>query len=94
LRILDYKDNYLAWVVNFNLPFSNNLSERSLRGVKSKIKISGQFQSVETTKRYAIIKSYIEICHRNGINEMAALIRLCEGNPYTVKEILAVDSSD
>lgn len=26
LRILDYKDNYLAWVVNFNLPFSNNLS--------------------------------------------------------------------
>jgi transcription elongation factor Elf1 len=94
LRILDYKDNYLAWVVNFNLPFSNNLSERSLRGVKSKMKISGQFQSVETAKRYAIIKSYIETCHRNGINKIEALTRLCEGNPYTVEEIFAVDNSD
>lgn len=36
LRILDYKDNYLSWVVNFDLPFSNNLSERSLRGAKVK----------------------------------------------------------
>jgi hypothetical protein len=47
LRILDYKDNYLAWVVNFSLPFSNNLSERALRELESKMKISGQFQSVE-----------------------------------------------
>ena len=51
LRILDYKDNYLSWVVNFDLPFSNNLSERSLRGAKSKMKISGQFQSAETAKQ-------------------------------------------
>lgn len=87
LRILNYKDNYLSWVVNFALPFSNNLSERSLRGIKSKMKISGQFQSEESAKNYAAVKSYIETCYRNGINETQALIRLCEGNPYTVKEI-------
>jgi transcription elongation factor Elf1 len=62
LRILDYKDNYLAWVVDFGLPFSNNLSERSLRGAKSKMKISGQFQSEETAGHYAAVKSYIETC--------------------------------
>lgn len=89
LRILDYKDNYLSWVVNFDLPFSNNLSERSLRGVKSKMKISGQFQNEYTAKNYAAIKSYIETCYRNGINETEALLRLCEGNPYTVEEIFA-----
>lgn len=87
LRILDYKDNYLAWVVNFELPFSNNLSERGLRGAKSKMKVAGQFQSKETAGHYATIKSYIETCYRNGINEVAALIRLCTGNTYTVKEI-------
>jgi hypothetical protein len=87
LRILHFKDNYLAWVVNFSLPFSNNLSERSLRGVKSKMKISGQFQSEETAGYYAAIKSYIETCYRNGINETKALRRLCEGNPYSVEEI-------
>jgi transposase len=94
LRILKYKDNYLSWVVNFDLPFSNNLSERSLRGVKSKMKISGQFQSEETAKHYAIIKSYIETCYRNGINEMEAFVRLCEGNPYTTKEIFENNSGE
>lgn len=94
LRIFDYKDNYLSWVVNFDLPFSNNLSERGLRGAKSKMKISGQFQSEETAKHYAVIKSYIETCYRNGINEMEALVRLCEGNPYTIKEIFSTDSGE
>lgn len=94
LRILDYKDNYLAWVVNFNFPFSNNLSERSLRGAKSKMKISGQFQNEETAGHYAAIKSYIETCYRNGINEIEALVRLCDGDPYTVEEIFTHDSGE
>lgn len=94
LRILDYKDNYFSWVVNFELPFSNNLSERSLRGIKSKMKVSGQFQIEETAKHYAAIKSYVETCYRNGINETEALIRLCEGNPYTVKEIFEDNSGE
>lgn len=93
LRIFDYKDNYLSWVVNFNLPFSNNLSERALRGAKSKMKISGQFQTVENAKNYAAIKSYIETCYRNGINQIEALRRLCEGNPYTVEEIFTSGAS-
>jgi len=94
LRILEYKDNYFPRVVNFELPFSNNLSERSLRGIKSKMKISGQFQSEETAKHYAAVKSYIETCYRNGINETDALIRLCDGNPYTVKEIFEDNSGE
>lgn len=94
LRIFKYKDNYLSWVVNFDLPFSNNMSERGLRGAKSKMKISGQFQSEETAKHYAVIKSYIETCYRNGINETKALVRLCEGNPYTIKEVFSPDSGE
>jgi len=58
------------------------------------MKISGQFQSEETAKHYAAVKSYIETCYRNGINEMEALIRLCEGNPYTVKEIFEENSGE
>lgn len=77
LRIFDYKDNYLSWVTNCEIPFSNNLSERASRGVKRKMKISGQFQSEETAGYYAMVKSYIETCYRNGINEMEVLVRLC-----------------
>jgi hypothetical protein len=87
LRILDYKNEYLAWVVDFSLPFTNNLSERSLRGAKSKMKSSGQFQNIKTASYYADIKSYIETCYRHGINEFYALHRLCRGDPFTLEEI-------
>ena len=86
-RIKNYCENYFAWVYDFTLPTTNNLSERALRGIKSKMKISGQFASVETAEFYADIRTYIDTCRRNGINDMEALTRLCNGNPYTVQEI-------
>ena len=91
-RLLKYKDNYLAWVSNWDLPFSNNLSERGLRGVKSKQKVAGQFQNVETANCYAQIRSYIETCHRNGINVVDALECLCRGTPLSLTQILNKDA--
>lgn len=88
LRILDYKNEYLLWVYDFEIPFTNNLSERSLRGAKSKMKSAGQFWSEESAKWYATIKTYIETCNRNGVNIYNALLRLSIGKPYTLKEIL------
>ena len=86
-RILEYKGNYFLWLYDFTLPTSNNLSERSLRGVKSKMKVAGQFQNISYAQYYADIKTYIETCYRNNINPTEALIRLMEDNPYTVDEI-------
>ena len=86
-RILKYKDNYFLWMYDFSLPTDDNLSERALRGIKSKMKIAGQFQNEKNAKYYADIKTYIETCYRNNINPTEALIRLMEDNPYTVEEI-------
>lgn len=86
-RIAKYRRNYFLWVEDFSLPTTNNLSERGLRGVKSHMKISGQFESEEAADNHALIRTYIETCRRNGINEIHALERLCEGNPYSVDEI-------
>ena len=88
-RIEKYRENYFAWVYDFTLPTTNNLSERALRGVKTKMKVSGQFQTIESAKYYATIRSYTETCRRNGVNEVKALTRLLNGNPYTVDEILS-----
>jgi len=92
-RIVEYRDNYTFWVLDFGIAFTNNLSERGLRGVKSKMKVSGQFQNIENAEYYANIRSYIETCHRNGINEMDALQRLMENKPYTVDEILSYEKN-
>lgn len=88
VRLMEYRIQYFAWVACFDIPFSNNLSERALRGVKSKMKIAGQFQNEASAKSYAVIKTYIETCRRNQINETEALVRLCRGYPYTLAEIL------
>ena len=86
-RILEYKINYFLWLYDFSLPYDDNLSERALRGIKSKMKIAGQFQNIEYAKYYADIKTYIETCYRNSINPTDALICLMEDNPDTVEEI-------
>ena len=90
-RIEKYYKNYFLWIEDLSLPTSDSLSERALRLIKSKMKISGQFYSQATADYYALIKSYIETCHRNGINEFDALQRLASGNPYTVKEIFKLN---
>lgn len=88
LRILDYKNEYLLWIYDFEIPFTNNLSERGLRGVKSKQKASGQFWNIESASWYATIRTYIETCNRNNVNIYNALLMLCLGKPYTLEEIL------
>ena len=58
--LIKYKRNYLLWAYNFSLPSTNNNSERNIRPIKSKMKISGQFQNINYVKYYANIRSYIE----------------------------------
>ena len=91
-RIEKYRRPYFLWVEDFSLPTTNNLSERGLRGVKSRMKISGQFESEAAADNHALIRTYIETCRRNHINEIVALQRLCAGNPYTVDEIFSSSS--
>lgn len=86
-RVEKYKNNYLLFVIRFDVPFSNNLSERSLRSSKTKMKVSGQFSNVKNAEYFARIKSYIETCKRNNINVHTAIVRLLEDNPYTLLEI-------
>ena len=88
-RMEKYRNNYFAWVEDFSLPTTNNLSERSLRPIKSKMKISGQYESEEYAQYFAMLRTYIETCRRNDINEIEALRRLCEGRPYTVDELFS-----
>ncbi len=47
------------------------------------------WDSEKTAKYYATVKTYVEMCRKNHINEMEALSRLCTGAPYTVEEIFA-----
>ena len=87
-KLEEYKENYFGWIYDFELPTTNNESERSLRMTKSKQKISGQFGDVRNAEDFAAVRTYIETCRRNGKDPYEALYRLMDDNPYTVEELL------
>ena len=87
IRLKEYRKNYTAWLYDFRIPTTNNLSERSLRFIKCKDKISGQFQNEVHAQFFANIRTYIETCARNGVNEFQAILRLTKGHPYSLQEL-------
>ena len=86
-RLKKYADNYMMWVFNDEIPFSNNESERSLRMAKTKMKVSGQFQNVERAKDFAIIKTYIETGKRYGFNPVELFKAAVEGSFITLSQM-------
>lgn len=55
------------------VPADNNASERAIRNVKVKQKISGQFKKVEAAQNFAQIRSVIDTTIKNGMNCIEAL---------------------
>lgn len=87
-KLEEYRENYFGWVYDFGLPTTNNLSERGLRMMKSKQKISGQFGDVRNAQDFAMVRTYVETCKRNGRDAYEALYRLMSNDPYTVEELM------
>lgn len=86
-RLEEYKENYLMWTLNAEIPFTNNVSERSLRGSKTKMKVSGQFANIKSAEYFAKIKSYLETGHRHGYNTTMLIDMALNGNPLTIEEM-------
>ena len=72
-RMVDYKDYIFTFLYYYNVPPDNNGSERSIRNVKVKQKISGQFKNIVNAQNFAIIRSIIDTTIKNGQNIISAL---------------------
>ena len=79
-RMRDYKEDIIRFLFDFRVPFDNNFSERDIRMMKLKQKISGCFRSKTGAKYFARIRSYIITAHKQGVNVFQALINLFEDN--------------
>ncbi|MGY0407268.1 MAG: IS66 family transposase, partial [Polaribacter sp.] len=55
------------------VPADNNASERAVRNVKVKQKISEQFKKVKTAQNFAQIRSVIDTTIKNDMNIILAL---------------------
>jgi transposase len=80
-RLLLYKDEHLLFISDFTIPFDNNLAERTLRGVKTKAKVSGGFRSESGADVYASLRSYVETLRRQKKSIREGIALAFAGNP-------------
>jgi len=84
-RLIKHQSSIFTFLRRFNVPPDNNASERAIRNVKIKTKVSGQFRNEQGkgADRYAKIRSVIETTIKNGQDILTALVCLamCKYNP-------------
>ena len=68
LRLRDYEYAVFMFLEDFEVEFSNNESERSLRGSKIRQSVSKCFRKFEGMKRFASISTILETAKKNSID--------------------------
>jgi transposase len=81
-RFRDHPDGILAFMRDFAVPFTNNWSERDLRMMKLREKISGSFRSVAALVDFCRIRGYVSTARKNGLSALDALRRAFAGDPF------------
>ena len=72
-RITKYRDHVFIFLYHPDVPPDNNGSERAIRNVKVKQKISGQFKILSAAENFAILRSIIDTAIKNNQNVVEAL---------------------
>jgi transposase len=65
-RIIRYRQHLFTFLYHPEVPPDNNASERAVRNVKVKQKVSGLFKSAKGAQIYAVIRSITDTCIKNG----------------------------
>ena len=80
-RLAQLKDSRLLFARNFEVPFTNNAAERTIRNLKSKSKVAGNFRSDDDARWYLKIRSYMDSARKHGINAFEAVKLAFAGTP-------------
>lgn len=80
-RLEKYKENYLLFLHDFAVPFSNNMSEKDLRICKNRQKMAGGFRKEEGRQMYCNIMSFVETVKRKKLNIFQSIAALIKGTP-------------
>ncbi|MDF1547116.1 MAG: transposase, partial [Bacteroidales bacterium] len=72
-RLKKYREYIFTFLYRPEVPPDNNASERAIRNIKVKQKVSGQFRSADGAFRFAVLRSITDTALKNGLNVLNSL---------------------
>jgi transposase len=81
-RLLDRQDDYLRFTTDRRIPADNNGTERDIRMIKLRQKVSGCLRTLTSAKQFCAIRSYLSTAAKHGQRLFDTLVMLAEGQPW------------
>lgn len=81
-RLRDRQDDYLRFTRDRRVPAENNGSERDIRMIKLRQKVSGCLRTLTGAKQFCAIRSYLSTAAKHGRTVFDTLVMLAEGQPW------------
>jgi transposase len=81
-RLVERHDDYLRFVHDPRVPADNNGSERDIRMIKLRQKVSGCLRTLTGAQQFCAIRSYLSTAAKHGRDFFDTLVMLAEGRPW------------
>jgi transposase len=81
-RLRDRQDDYLRFTRDWQIPPDNNGSERDIRMIKLRQKVSGCLRTLTGATQFCAIRSYLSTAAKHSRNLFDTLVMLTEGRPW------------
>ena len=81
-RLLERQNDYLRFTTDWRIPADNNGSERDIRMIKLRQKVSGCLRTLTGAKQFCTIRSYLSTAAKHGRTLFDTLVTLTEGHPW------------
>ncbi len=75
-RLVKYRKHIFTFLYYYHVPPDNNGSERAIRNIKVKHKVSGFFKSFDGAHSFAVLRSVIDTAIKNNVNPLLALSQI------------------
>ncbi len=73
------REKIFTFLEHPDIPPDNNGSERAIRNIKVKLKVSGQFKTLQGAQDYANLRSIVDTSRKRGLNEFESLVKIVSG---------------
>ena len=81
-RLINRQDDYLRFSTDWQVTADNNGSERDIRMIKLRQKVSGCLRTLTGATQFCAIRSYLATAAKHSMHFFDALVMLTEGHPW------------